>query len=199
MAFKPHKALCYCHNQERWILNKKGECSETIRQRRRENSIKSGKQNDIGFIEHKVSKNFIPAFKKNKASPPKRKPIQRNRKPSGEGQVFAAIWKEATEAACPEVPRCSICSASLGHEARSYFFSHVLAKSTSPMFRLWKINIWLCCFSCHTTWDQGDRSKPAFAAKRFFAAKLKQFYHQIKDLPEEEQKEEMKIFEYENN
>jgi hypothetical protein len=38
-----------------------------------------------------------------------------------------------------------------------------------------------------------------FTAKRAFAQKLKELYYEIKDLPEEEQKQEMRNFEIENS
>jgi hypothetical protein len=217
--FKPFKGKCSCHDVERWILNKKGECSETISIKRRKakyNILRRGGGHsiDVRTGEGEFSQGIrLPDAKayelvwkrsnkkiqKNKTSPPKRKPIQRNRKPTGEGEVFKEIFQKAVQKTFPEGPRCACCGNYLGTEARTFFFSHVLAKSTYPLFRLWAINIWLCCLSCHSEWDQGNRQQPKFAAKRFFAEKLKRFYYEIKDLVEEEQKEEMKIFEYEND
>jgi hypothetical protein len=124
----------------------------------------------------------------------KSKAPKKTKKATGEAIIFKQIWEEAIEKAFPEVPRCACCSTVLGSEAKSFFFSHVLAKSTYPLFRLWAINVWLCCLACHQEWDQGDRSQPKFKAKRLFAEKLKALYYKIKDLPREEQQKEMLKF-----
>lgn len=197
--FKPHKGKCSCHDIERWILNKKGECNEGIRIRRN-SSNKRGPSKSLRVFKSKKSRtsNDNNAVAKKTSIVQRKKPFTKKaKKVFGEGELFKNIWEKVLDkkgTIC-----CEICAKNLGMEPRTFYFSHVLAKATFPLFRLWEINIWLCCFECHREWDQGDRSQPKFSAKRFFAAKLKQFYYEIKDLQEEDQKEEMKIFEYENN
>lgn len=113
--------------------------------------------------------------------PPLRKKaskIQYRKKGTGEAKIFAEIWEEAVEAALPDgCPKCRCCDASLGLEARSFNFSHLLPKSTYPALRLEKRNIWLKCWTCHNEWEFGDRSQIKFAAAVAEANRLKTEYN----------------------
>lgn len=193
--FKTYKALCSCHKQERWILNKKGECNETIRQKRTRKMPKRSKiqpnRNAISGGNYKFKRKCGQIN-----SPIKKiseKKLQRNRDGFGEATFFKKIFEEALQKKYPDCPQCACCGAPLGFEARTFLFSHVLAKSTYPLFRLWKSNIWLCCLTCHSEWDQGDRNQSKFVYKRKVAEALKQFYYKIKDLIDYELPEKFEI------
>lgn len=182
--FKPHKGICSCHGLERWVLNKKGECNETISANKVKKSISlrfnTGKKiNDKGTNKRSIPIG-VPKTRKTWIHKTKRSTPKKTKKATGEALLFKAIWEEACNK--EGTPRCKVCQEPLGNEPKSFYFSHVLAKQTYKLFRLWAPNIWLCCFDCHREWDQGDRSQPKFAEKRSYAEKLKSFYYRIKDI-----------------
>lgn len=75
---------------------------------------------------------------------------QSMRTATGEAVMFETIWNTR--------PHVSfITGKSLGSEARSFFFAHVLHKSTHPEFRLYDRNIVLLTHEQHQAWDQGSR------------------------------------------
>ena len=113
-----------------------------------------------------------PSGKKPK-KPLKRSAIKYKRKKTGELDLFKEIWSERPHA-------CSCCNSPLGNELQPIFFSHLLAKSTYPKYRLDKRNIWLKCPTCHTQWETGDRSQPKFKKASEEAFKLKQEYYSKK-------------------
>ena len=85
----------------------------------------------------------------------KGKPVARlkqRRKPTGERELFARIWKER-----PHI--CTNCKAPLGNEARSFFFAHLKGKGAHPELRLEPSNIALMCFDCHRAYDQGTKEQ----------------------------------------
>jgi len=71
-------------------------------------------------------------------------------KPTGEAVLFKAIWESREH-------RCGNCKAHLGNEARTFFFAHILPKSTHPERRLDALNIQLLCLECHSAYDQGSK------------------------------------------
>jgi len=74
----------------------------------------------------------------------KKKPVRT--KKTGEKDLFWSIWQEREHF-------CENCGAFLGHEAKTYYFSHIKPKSTHPELRLKKSNVELLCWDCHTSWD----------------------------------------------
>ena len=71
-------------------------------------------------------------------------------KPSGEATMFEVIWNTR--------PHVSfITGQQLGTEAKSFFFAHVLPKSTYPEYRLFMENIVLLTYDEHQAWDQRSR------------------------------------------
>lgn len=106
-----------------------------------------------------------------------RKPIQYSKKGTGEAALFKKIFETRLQETYPVCPSCDVCGSPLGFEPKTFFFSHVLAKSTYPSLRLSNNNIWLCCLKCHQEWDHGDRSHPKFEKKRQAAEKLKIEYY----------------------
>ena len=72
------------------------------------------------------------------------------RKPTGEGELFALIWKE-------RVHKCEECGKPLGDKWKAIFFSHILGKGAHPSLRLDPENIAINCSECHYRWDFGDR------------------------------------------
>lgn len=113
-----------------------------------------------------------PSGKKPK-KPLKRSPIKKKRKKTGELDLFKEIWSERPHF-------CECCRKPLGNELHVAFFSHLLAKSTYPKYRLDKRNIMLKCFACHHEWEFGDRNQPKFKKASEEAFKLKQEYYSKK-------------------
>jgi len=78
--------------------------------------------------------------------------IVSKKRPSGEAGMFEVIWNTR--------PHVSFVSGQqLGTEAKSFFFAHVLPKSTYPEYRLFMNNIVLLSYSEHMDWDQSGRDK----------------------------------------
>lgn len=164
--FRPYFGICICHGLKRLIVVKAGLCKQgnsDVKHKNRELSV--------SFPKRAIQKTI------------KKTPIAKKvKKATGEAALFMEIWQEAIEEASPSCPTCRVCKAPLGYEPKTYYFSHVLAKSTYPSLRTYKPNIWLECFDCHREWDQGDRSLPKFAEKRAEALRLKQLYY-AKQIP----------------
>lgn len=74
----------------------------------------------------------------------------KRRKPTGERQVFEAIWKSR-----PHV--CEVCGAIL-REPRAHNFAHIIPKSRRPDLRLDPDNIRLLCLPCHTSEHTGGKA-----------------------------------------
>lgn len=79
---------------------------------------------------------------------------------TGEAKMFFDIWNER-----PHV--CNNCGTHLGHDARTFHFSHIKPKSTYPELRLDKNNIQLLCYDCHYAYD--------FRGTEAFEKRKKQF------------------------
>lgn len=72
------------------------------------------------------------------------------KKATGEGALFLAIWNSR--------PHISFVSGKhLGSEAKSFYFAHVLPKSTYPAYRLFDRNIVLLTQEEHHAFDNGSR------------------------------------------
>lgn len=67
-------------------------------------------------------------------------------KPTGEGILFQSIWATRPH-------KCVICNEPL-KEYSVWFFSHVLAKSSFPLFRLYDKNILLKCKQHHIDYTE---------------------------------------------
>lgn len=81
-----------------------------------------------------------------------KKPISKVRKPTGEAELFKAIWIVR-----PHV--CTNCRTALGDEIRTYFFAHIKSKGAHPELRLEPKNISLMCLQCHTAYDTQGKEK----------------------------------------
>lgn len=186
MFFKPLKGVCSCHQLERWILNKKGECNETIRDRKKDKvnrdvirlpNNKRWPSEDVKTSSVLPYKRRAPIKKqKNPQTFKKRKSLQRYRKPTGEKQIFEEIFEEAAQKSYPDAPKCACCPNRIWQPG-PINFSHLLGKGAYPAFRLRKENIWLCCEQCHREWETTDRRAHKFAAKLAEANRLKQLYY----------------------
>jgi 5-methylcytosine-specific restriction endonuclease McrA len=104
---------------------------------------------------------FTPGFRprpkpepKEKKSPKplRRTALKKKRKVTGEKALFEVIWGEREHI-------CVNCMEYLGDEARTFFFSHIIAKKKEPRLRLIKENIRLLCLTCHTLWDHGTKDQ----------------------------------------
>ena len=212
--FRPHIGICVCHGEKRLIVIKKGLCKIGNDERKGINKkrtspavgISQGKcfggrsnRSPIKKDVLKSSKKTILDESKNKETIKKRSPIKYIRRDTGEKEVFIEIFEESLKENEQEGLSCRCCGGWLGFEPFVWMFSHLLAKSTFNAFRLWKRNIWICCFSCHGNWDQGSRSGDIFREKRRVAASLKQFYYwlthnnKLTNIPKELEKQ-FKIF-----
>jgi len=86
--------------------------------------------------------------------------IKKKEKPTGESVMFETIWNTR--------PRVSfITGLPLGMEARSFFFAHVLPKSTYPDYRLLMENVVLLTFDEHQKWDQRSEEHTSELQSRF--------------------------------
>ena len=77
---------------------------------------------------------------------PRPKPRKRT---TGEAVLFRMVWETRPH-------QCTNCEANLGSEARTFYFAHILPKSTHPERRLDPLNIRLLCLDCHTAYDHGS-------------------------------------------
>ncbi len=93
-----------------------------------------------------------PPRPKKPRQPLKRTPIKKKYKPTGEGQVFADIWKERPH-------NCSWCHIYLGEEMKAIFFDHIIPKSKAPALRLEKTNIRLLCERGHYLRHNGTKAE----------------------------------------
>ena len=89
---------------------------------------------------------------KKAAAPLKRTKLKPKHKATGEAEVFRKIWAER-----PHI--CTNCRDTLGHEARAWFFAHIIPKSRAPALRLVPENIRLLCRECHFLLDQGTKEQ----------------------------------------
>jgi len=88
----------------------------------------------------------------NKVSRSEPKPVTKKSKPTGEGVLFQALWNTR--------PRKSfITGEPLGDEAKTWYFAHVLPKSTYPEMRLYDKNIVFLTLEQHEIWDHTDSSQ----------------------------------------
>jgi len=104
--------------------------------------------------------------------------VKKKEKPTGESVMFETIWNTR--------PRVSfITGLPLGMEARSFFFAHVLPKSTYPDYRLLMENVVLLTFDEHQKWDQRGRDilrdDPRWSKMFELERKLKEQYHNEKN------------------
>ena len=76
--------------------------------------------------------------------PPKRKPMKKVRKPSGQKQVFERIWNSRPH-------KCEVCDATILQPA-PWNFSHLLPKGAYPEYKLDERNVVLKCKGCHDKW-----------------------------------------------
>lgn len=67
----------------------------------------------------------------------------------GERELFMQIWAKRKHL-------CDLCGKFLGHEPKTFHFSHIISKGSEPKGRLDEDNIMLNCLPCHTAWDHGD-------------------------------------------
>lgn len=81
-----------------------------------------------------------------------KKGLNRNRKSTGEKEVFMEIWNER-----PHI--CEHCNAPLQNPPLASYFSHNKPKSTHPELRLEKTNINLHCEDCHYVRDNGTEKE----------------------------------------
>src|SRR6185437_4784355 len=99
----------------------------------------------------------------------KRTRIKHTRKITGEFGLFEEIWEERPH-------RCQCCNKHLGSHLIPHYFSHLLTKGSYPSLRLEKKNIMLMCWemngpSCHTEWENGDRTQEKFKLARLITDK----------------------------
>lgn len=87
----------------------------------------------------------------------KPRPKKYNKKVTGEGALFLAIWLSRPHF-------CTNCKEFLGNEMRAHFFSHILSKGAHPEKRLDPTNIQLLCMECHEAYD--FRGKDKFNARK---------------------------------
>lgn len=138
------KGVCKGCGKEREIQNKtKCWCSECVY--RRSHGGKSP-------LEVQIEKQKIKQSQQNNTTK-KKSTFSRVIKVTGEREMFLEIWEER-EHFCTNPD----CRKFLGHEPKTYFFSHIKPKSTHPELRLEKSNIRLLCFDCHFAVDhQGKK------------------------------------------
>lgn len=83
------------------------------------------------------------------------------------------IWEEREH-------KCQNCGNKI-YEFALYLFHHILAKRPDggyPQYRYCKWNIWILCWECHDTHDNGNPDSPK-------VAKLRAEYHRLVKLHED--------------
>lgn len=81
--------------------------------------------------------------------PPKRKPMKKVRKPSGQKQVFERIWNSRPH-------KCFVSGVTI-HEPTASVFSHVLPKGMYPDYKLDERNIVLLTPRHHDLWHNAGK------------------------------------------
>jgi len=90
-----------------------------------------------------------------KPEPRKKKPKQNLRrqaikkkypKATGEGKLFLEVWNSRPH-------YCENCNDFLGHEAKTFYFAHIVGKGRNNSLRLVAANIALNCRDCHYARD----------------------------------------------
>lgn len=87
-----------------------------------------------------------------------------------DGAFYLMIWEEREH-------KCQNCGAKI-FEFALYLFHHILAKRPDggyPQYRYCKWNIWILCWECHDTHDNGNPDSPK-------VAKLRTEYHRLLNL-----------------
>lgn len=191
--FKPFKGKCSCHNEERWILNRKGECNVTIIGRKKEKVIRgnNGGFNNKRKLEKPINNKRTTRRNlgrnisgQNNRSQDKRlellhvpkkkakKKIQHRRKCTGELALYEKIIQVRG-------PFSQISGKELiGFDVR--WFSHILTKGAYPRFRLKEENILLKTPDEHFKWEfeaHKLRNLPEWKWVFELKEKLKQEYY----------------------
>jgi len=122
------QGTCKVCGEIKWINNTRGVCPSCVY-----------KRNHGGLTELEYSKR-------------KRSMVLKDKKPTGELDMFIKIWEER-----PHV--CVECGKRLGDKLNVSYFSHRRSKGAYPELRLVKSNIDILCTECHHEWDFGDRTK----------------------------------------
>lgn len=78
-----------------------------------------------------------------------KKKVIKKKVATGEGEMFLEIWNER-----PHYCEEEDCGVFLGHEPKTWFFSHDKPKSVYPELRLVKTNVKLRCYDCHDKKDK---------------------------------------------
>lgn len=95
---------------------------------------------------------------------------------TGEAVMFECIWNTRKKVSF-------VSGEPLGAVAFSWYFAHVLPKSTYPQFRLFDKNIVLLTLDEHTAWDQRSRDKlrgdPKWDKMFQLEQELKEMYNSI--------------------
>lgn len=95
----------------------------------------------------------------------------KKRKPTGEMDMFQAIWSERLHVS-------EVSGRPLGDVLKPVFFSHILTKAAYPRFRLNKDNVELVTPDEHNEWETGDRSDSKWKRVKEKAQMLKEKYYQ---------------------
>lgn len=127
-------------------LNKFGACLECGRVTRISNRTKQLCDECNYKRLHDGKTRFEVAIEKKRSKKPKQ------RKPTGEKQMFEEIWAER-----PHI--CVKCGDPLPEPLRPIYFSHIKSKGAFPELRLVKENIELCCPQCHQIYEFGSRAQ----------------------------------------
>jgi hypothetical protein len=93
------------------------------------------------------------------------------RKPTGDKEFFLSIWDERKHFS-------EVGGEFLGHEPKTFFFSHILTKGAYPRFRHNKKNILLMSFEEHQEWEFTDRKDPKWDKVKQLAEELRSEYYE---------------------
>lgn len=191
MGFKPHFAICICHNEKRLIVVKKGYCAEGNYEKKQKAKKNSG-NSPSGFRgtdneeHHEEGSEGQSGNRKNNVSTSRpsnsfsrNTTFNKSRKtPTGEKEVFEEIAEEREWT-------CFVTGATL-YELTATQFMHVLPKALNkyPLFKLYKPNIQLATNEVHFKWDHTPRSElkkdPRFDKLFELEEKLKEEYKLLK-------------------
>lgn len=179
MGFKPHIAICVCHNEKRLIVVKKGYCAEgNYEQKQKSKKSNVGERNstDTPMLRRSWGRKVDVGKKQEIARGVLRK--FKTKTPTGEREVFAEIASERDW-------RCFVTGVELT-ELKASTFAHVLPKALNkyPLFKLYKPNIQLVSDDVHYAWDFKPRSElkkdPRFDKLFELEEQLKEEYKNLK-------------------
>lgn len=177
--FKPHMAICICHNEKRLIVVKKGYCAEGNYEQKQRNKKSNG------IERNSTSTSSLRRGRGCSSDVRRREEVARGvlrkfkaKTPTGEREVFEQISFERDW-------RCFVTGQTLT-ELKASTFAHCLPKALNkyPLFKLYKPNIVLLSDEIHYAWDFKPRSElrkdPRFDKLFELEEQLKQEYKLLK-------------------